>query len=111
MDQNYRISSLSPSELRYKRDPLENEISMRNHKVRTVMKKLSKINKSIEPKFKLAKYDFEELKTSQNLKLGEWNREPNKTNIVNHMKEERRKEYWKRRIKASNPVSSKSVDR
>mmetsp|Transcript_690 Transcript_690/g.574 ORF Transcript_690/g.574 Transcript_690/m.574 type:complete len:84 (+) Transcript_690:203-454(+) len=82
---------------------------MRDHKVKNVLKKLQSINKHIDPKFKMARYDMEELQSSSTLQLGEWDRDMKKSTVVNWMKEERRKEYWKRRIKASNPMC-KSVE-
>ena len=63
---------------------------------------LKKINKKVDPKFKLAKVDIEEIQSSQTLQLGKWNREPSVNFVVDMMKQERRREYWKRRIKKPN---------
>lgn len=65
----------------------------------SVAKKLYNINKNLDPKFKLAKVDIEEIQSSQTLQLGKWNREPNENFVVDLMKQERRREYWKRRIR------------
>lgn len=75
------------------------------------MQKLKEINKKLDPKFKLAKIDMEELKSSHTLQLGEWNRELSPELIVKIMKAERRKEYWKRRVKATNPTGAKNMDK
>ncbi|CAI2386160.1 unnamed protein product [Moneuplotes crassus] len=73
-----------------------------------ISKKLKKINKKLDSKFKLSLIDIEQLQTNCNLKLGDWDREINEKLLVRIMKEERRKEYWKRRIKVSNPAQNKS---
>lgn len=73
-----------------------------------LVKKLKNINKKLDSKFKLSLIDIEQLQTNGNLKLGDWDREVNEKLLVRIMKEERRKEYWKRRIKVSNPSHSNS---
>ena len=77
----------------------ENKINLKELKKKKVFKDIIKINNKLDPQFKLAKIDIEELQASQALQLGEWNREPSPDMIMNMKKEERRKEYWKRRIK------------
>ena len=79
----------------------EDRLDLKKLKKKKVMNELIKINNQLEPQFRLAKVDLEELQSSQTLQLGEWNKIPSANMMVNMMKEERRKEYWKRRIQQS----------
>jgi hypothetical protein len=101
---NSHHATYSPSSTSEPKLPF-NELRTRN-----VVKNLKKINKKLDPKFKLAKVDIEELQSSQTLQLGDWGRAASPEMVINMMKEERRREYWKRRIKATNPKGNKSMD-
>lgn len=111
---NYSVGretkTLSPMEAVSKSVPFMRKNSLKTQKTKNVIRQLKKINENLDPKFKMAKIDLEELQSSQTLQLGEWNREISPELITKLMKEERRREYWKRRIKASNPRSSTSMD-
>ena len=104
------LKNYSPSEDGTSIDIPPPKIPHKQNVLKNIRQKLHKINKNLDPRFKLAKVDIEELQSSHALQLGEWNRSVSPELVMNLMKEERRKEYWKRRIKATNPHSHKSLD-
>jgi hypothetical protein len=63
-----------------------------------VLENISSINESLWKRFKFSDIDLEEIEHSKVLKLGEWGKEPTKELLVKIKKEQRRKEYWNRRM-------------
>jgi hypothetical protein len=100
---NALTQSISPIDPKYSSTSPISINNSREDRARSILKQLKMINKELDPKFKLSRIDMEELQSSKTLQLGEWNRDVDKSMVMNIMKEERRKEYWKRRIKATNP--------
>jgi len=57
---------------------------------------MMQMNSKLDPKFKLSRIDLED--RSSSLHLGSWNRDPSREFLIKTKKEQRRKDYWHRRI-------------
>lgn len=68
------------------------------HKRKSVLENISEINQQLGSRFKFSQIDLEEIKTSKALALGEWNKQPTAELLIKLKKEQRRKEYWNRRM-------------
>ena len=98
INQVFRYKNSTSPSLEVKHAP---KIEIKRPK-RDVTKGLKLINKNLDPRFKLAKVDIEEMQNSQTLQLNNWNREPSVNFVIGLMKQERRNEYWKRRVRIPN---------
>ena len=69
-----------------------------SNKRKSVLENIENINNTLWSRFKLTKVDLDEIEKSKILKLGDWNRIPTSELLVKIKKEQRRKEYWNRRM-------------
>ena len=65
---------------------------------KSVMDSIQEINNNLGSRFKFSKIDLEDINKSSNLRLGQWNKEPTQDLLIKIKKEQRRKEYWNRRM-------------
>ena len=67
-------------------------------KRKSVIESIEELNNKLWARFKFSYNDLEEIERSKVLQFGKWNRDPSSDLLIKIKKEQRRKEYWNRRM-------------
>ncbi|CAI2384027.1 unnamed protein product [Moneuplotes crassus] len=101
---NQRTSSDSDNVLKYtfKTKVLETtnrSLLMKIRQKQSVSKQIQQLNSELSPRFRLSKLDLEDIENSRVLRPGEWGAKLSVQLMRNIKKEERRKLYYKNRVR------------